>query len=67
MLGLDSRCPGDIGLACMLSPKRLDLAMCQVQDSMGLTHISDLKRLKLTVNQVQDNYQSSLGMFRESD
>jgi hypothetical protein len=34
----------------------LDLVVCQIQDSLGMTRMLDPKHLDLVVSQVQDNY-----------
>jgi len=55
MLGLDSQ----------PSPRRLGLTMCQAQDNVGLAYMSNLRRLDLATNQVQDNDHSPLACAGE--
>jgi hypothetical protein len=46
-------------------PIRLDLTVCQAQDSMGMARMSDPKHLNLTVSQVQDNYHPSMACLKK--
>jgi len=39
----------------MPDPIRLDLVVCQTQDSVGVAHMIDPRRLDLAINQPQDN------------
>jgi len=47
----------------MLDPIHFDLIVCQAQDSVGFTHMIDLRRLDLAVSQAQDN----MGLARMPD
>jgi hypothetical protein len=46
-------------------PIRLNLTVCQAQDSMGMARMSDPRHLNLTVSQVQDNYHRFMACLKK--
>jgi len=54
-----------VGVAHMIDPRRLDLAINQAQDNVGLARMPGPKSLDLIVSQVQDNYHTLMACPRE--
>jgi hypothetical protein len=50
-----------MGLANMLDPRHLDLAVSQVQDNASLANMSDPRHLDLAISQIQGNDHPYLG------